>query len=143
MLGHLGINVADLEAARAYYDALMPVLGYDLYFHTDDQCAYRPEGENRGAFIFLYPALEPGSVSQHRPGLQHLAFIVPTRRAVYLAHQTACDLGSNSVHAPRAFPEYPPPYFAAFWTDPWGLMFEAVCHHDRDGRTQVKCASLQ
>lgn len=132
MLGHLGINVSDLEAARAYYDALMPVLGYDPYFHTDDQCAYRPAGEKRGAFIFLYPAVEPGTVSRHRTGLQHLAFIVSTRGAVHLAHETACGLGSDSVHAPRGFPEYPPPYFAAFWTDPWGLMLEAVCHHDRD-----------
>ena len=132
MLGHLGINVADLSGAKAYFDALMPVLGYDPYFHTENQCAYRPGGEKRGAYIFLYPALEPGDISRHRPGLQHLAFIMPTRAAVHLAHRTACDLGSTSVHAPRAFPEYPPPYFAAFWTDPWGLMIEAVCHHDRD-----------
>ena len=26
VLGHLGINVPDLAAARAYYDAIMPLL---------------------------------------------------------------------------------------------------------------------
>jgi hypothetical protein len=29
-------------------------------------------------------------------------------------------------------PQYPQPYFAMFWLDPWGFMLEAVCHHDRD-----------
>jgi hypothetical protein len=28
--------------------------------------------------------------------------------------------------------QYPQPYFATFWLDPWGLMLEAVCHYDRD-----------
>ena len=29
-------------------------------------------------------------------------------------------------------PQYPQPYFATFWLDPWGVMLEAVCHQDRD-----------
>jgi hypothetical protein len=36
------------------------------------------------------------------------------------------------VHEPQGFPQYPQPYFATFWLDPWGVMLEAVCHHDRD-----------
>ena len=32
---------------------------------------------------------------------------------------------------PQHFPEYPPPYYATFWLDPFGFMLEAVCHHDR------------
>ncbi|HKP43160.1 hypothetical protein [Mycobacterium sp.] len=35
-------------------------------------------------------------------------------------------------HEPRVFPQYPQPYFATFWLDPWGFMLEAVCHHDRE-----------
>jgi hypothetical protein len=30
------------------------------------------------------------------------------------------------------FLTYPQPYFAPFWLDTWGVMLEAVCHHDRD-----------
>ncbi len=33
---------------------------------------------------------------------------------------------------PQEWPQYPPPYFATFWLDPFGIMLEAVCHHDRD-----------
>ena len=30
MLGNLGINVPDLRAAKAYYDRLVPLLGFRL-----------------------------------------------------------------------------------------------------------------
>jgi len=43
----------------------------------------------------------------------------------------ALSLGSREVHAPQNWPLYPPPYFAAFWLDPFGFVLEAVCYHDR------------
>jgi catechol 2,3-dioxygenase-like lactoylglutathione lyase family enzyme len=131
MLGHLGVNVSDLDVARTYYSALMPALGFDLFFDAGDEFAYRPAGGKRGTFLFFYRALEDGSYSRHRAGLQHLAFTVPDRHSVHGAFDTALALGSREVHAPRAWPEYPPPYFAAFGLDPFGFMLEAVCHHDR------------
>jgi hypothetical protein len=57
--------------------------------------------------------------------------MVPTRSAVHDVHRLVVDLGSTVVEAPRAFPQYPPPYYATFWLDPFGFMLEAVCHHDR------------
>jgi hypothetical protein len=41
MLGHLGINVPDLAVAMRYYDALMPLVGFEPFFHTDDEFSYR------------------------------------------------------------------------------------------------------
>ena len=133
MLGHLGINVPDLARAKAYYDDVLPLLGYEPFFHADDQFAYLPAGGKRGTYLFFYPALEPDAgFSRHRTGLQHLAFAVPTRSAVTAAHQRVLALGSEVVHEPQEFPDYPPPYYAAFWLDPFGVLLEAVCHHDRD-----------
>jgi hypothetical protein len=57
---------------------------------------------------------------------------VPTRSAVDAATDRAAALGSEIVHPPRRWPEYPPPYYAAFWLDPDGFYLEAVCHHDRE-----------
>ena len=37
MLGHLGINVPDLLTAKRYYDALMPLVGFEPFFHADDE----------------------------------------------------------------------------------------------------------
>jgi hypothetical protein len=46
-------------------------------------------------------------------------------------HRLALLMGSTELHAPQVFPQYPPPYFASFWSDPFGITIEAVCHHDR------------
>ena len=131
MLGHLGINVPNLDLARSYYGALMPLFDFELFLDATDEFAYMPAGGKRGTFLFFYPASESTPYSRHDAGLQHLAFMVPSRQRVDDAYQTALRLGSREVHAPRAWPQYPPPYFAAFWLDPFGFMLEAVCHHDR------------
>jgi catechol 2,3-dioxygenase-like lactoylglutathione lyase family enzyme len=129
-VGHVGLNVPDLDTARAYYDRLMPALGYEPFVVDDDQFAYLPADNRRGAFVFFYPSAEPGEDSCHTTGLQHLAFMVDTRAQVDAAHALVADLGSDVVHAPREWPEYPPPYYATFWLDPHGFLLEAVCHKD-------------
>jgi catechol 2,3-dioxygenase-like lactoylglutathione lyase family enzyme len=132
MLGHLGINVPDLPAARAYYGTLMPLLDFELFADAADQFAYMPAAGKRGTFLFFYPASDPAPYSRANTGLQHLAFMVPTRLRVREVHASALSLGSCEVHHPQHWPQYPPPYYAAFWLDPFGFMLEAVCHHDRE-----------
>src|SRR5207249_2878995 len=105
VLGHLGLNVPDLPAAKAYYDDLLPLLGYAPFFATDDEAAYLPAEGKRGTFLFLYPALEPGAYSRHAAGLQHLAFMVPTRSAVHAVHDWVVARRGEVLHAPRVFPE--------------------------------------
>lgn len=136
MLGHLGINVPDLRAAKGYYDAVMPLLGFDEYLTAEDEFAYRPAGGKPGTYLFFYRSAEDSQYTRHRTGLQHLAFIMRSRSLVNDVHALATVLipqfGGQVLHRPQVFPQYPQPYFATFWLDPWGLMLEAVCHHDRD-----------
>jgi catechol 2,3-dioxygenase-like lactoylglutathione lyase family enzyme len=135
MLGHLGINVPDLALAKRYYDQIMPLLGFEEFVSAADEFAFRPADGKRGTYLFVYRATEdadPVDYSRHRTGLQHLAFMVPSRSAVRSVHDLVVDLGSTVVQPPQTFPQYPPPYFATFWLDPFGFMLEAVCHHDRD-----------
>ncbi|MDA3040950.1 MAG: VOC family protein [Actinomycetota bacterium] len=133
-LGHLGLNVHDLEASRAYYAQIMGPLGFELFLDHPDEFAYRPTGGKPGTFLFFYPEqqapIEP--YSRHATGLQHLAFIVRSRSDVIAVRDTVAALGSEIVHEPQVFPQYPQPYFATFWLDPSGFLLEAVCHHDRD-----------
>lgn len=72
MLGHLGVNVLDLGAAKTHYDRLAPLLGFAEFLSADDQVAYRP--------------------AEDRQGLQHLAFIVRTRGAVDGVHRAVTTL---------------------------------------------------
>lgn len=133
VLGHLGINVPDLDAARRYYGELLPLVGFEPFIVDEDQFAFMPAEGKRGTFLFFYPTRSQEPYSRHdTTGLQHLAFMVRTRAAVHEVHRWARGAGSTVLHEPREFPRYPPPYFATFWLDPFGLMLEAVCHYDRD-----------
>lgn len=132
MIGHLGVNVADLAQAGAYYGPLMPLVDYEPFLTAEDVLAFMPAGGKRGAYLFLYEATADRPYSREATGLQHLAFIVPTRTAVHDVHAQVTKAGSTVLHPPQEWPQYPPPYFATFWLDPFGLMLEAVCHLDRD-----------
>jgi len=130
---HIGIGVPDLAAAKRYYDEFAPIVGFKEWFPADEhQFNYGPDGAV-GTQIFFYPAREPAAYSRHGTGLQHLAFIVPSRAGVQRAHQWAVDNGSGVVHAPRAFPEYGENAFATYFLDPHGIMLEVVCHAAGDG----------
>lgn len=132
MLGHIGLNVSDLPRAKAYYDQLMPVLGFDEFLTSPDEFAYRPAGGKPGTYLFFYPSQQDGDFSRHQTGLQHLAFVVPSRSSVREVHDLVIAIGNEVLLPPQDFPQYPPPYYATFWQDPFGFMLEAVCHHDRD-----------
>jgi catechol 2,3-dioxygenase-like lactoylglutathione lyase family enzyme len=132
MIGHLGLNVDDLGETERYYDQLMPLLAFETFVVGENEIAYRPAGGKPGTYLFFYGKLADGGYSRHAVGLQHLAFMVPTRTQVREVHDLVQRLGSEIIEPPQTFPQYPPPYYATFWHDLNGFMLEAVCHHDRD-----------
>jgi catechol 2,3-dioxygenase-like lactoylglutathione lyase family enzyme len=103
-IGHLGLNVPDLDVARAYYEQLLPALEFELFVSDADQFAYRPAGGKPGTYLFVYRAADARAYSQHATGLQHMAFIVRTRSDVDRICDLARRLGSEIVHEPRIFP---------------------------------------
>ena len=118
--------------AAAYYGPLMPLLDYEPFLTAEDALAFMPAEGRRGAYLFFYEATEDRGYTREATGLQHLAFIVPTRGAVHAVHSHVRSAGQHRPPPPQEWPQYPPPYFATFWLDPFGIMLEAVCHHDRD-----------
>ena len=124
---HLGLGVPDVAAAKAYYDELMPLVGYQPCFDT----GYCPD-DWQGAQIFLYPTREEGAYSRHRIGLQHLAFLVPTRADVRRVHDWVRSRGDRVARAPDLLPQYGEHCYATYFLDPHGFMLEAVCHSPRD-----------
>jgi len=99
----VGLGVPDVEAAKAYFDELMPMVGYEPCFGN----GYCPE-DFQGTQIFLYTTRENQDYSRHGVGLQHLAFLVSTRDDVHRVHKWAQDRGDEIVRAPKAFPQYGP-----------------------------------
>lgn len=119
---HIGLGVPDVDAAKAYYDELMPMVGFQPCFGN----GYCPE-DFQGAQLFLYPAKEPDQHSRHGTGLHHLAFLVATRDEVHRIHDWARDRGDDVRGAPKAFPEFGPNHYATYFLDPHGFMIEVVC----------------
>ena len=122
-IDHVGIGVPDVDDAKAYYDGLMPLVGYQPCFGN----GYCPE-DWQGSQLFLYPTSEDGSYSRHQVGLQHIAFLVPTRAAVDRVHEWVAARGDEVLHAPRPFPEYGENCYATYFLDPHGFKLEVLCH---------------
>jgi catechol 2,3-dioxygenase-like lactoylglutathione lyase family enzyme len=118
---HIGLGVPDVEAAQEYYNEFMPMVGFKSCFGN----GYCPE-DFQGAQVFLYPAKEEGDYSRLKAGLQHLAFMVPTRADVHRLHDWALDRGDEIVRAPQPSPQYGANYYATYFLDPHGFMIEIV-----------------
>ena len=124
-LDHVGINIPDGALARDYFDALMPLVGFKPFYAGEDWFSYAP-ARGQGTQLFFYSARDKGAYSRHQPGLQHLCFLVDSRREVQAAHAWARNRGDEVLHEPRTFPEYHADYYATFWLDPHGFKLEVV-----------------
>lgn len=133
-IDHIGIGVPDLEAAKAYYDELMSVLGFREWFAREpgDPLNYGPDGA-RGSQLFFYEAEEPGTYSRGQAGLHHIGFLVASRAVVREAHEWARAREAVILDEPGEFPQYGEHCYATYWLDPHGFKLEAVCHTPEDG----------
>jgi len=122
-IDHIGLNVPDVEAALAYYDEFMPLVGYMRFFPQ----GYVPADWD-GAQIFIYAALDEGGYSRLRAGLSHIGFNVPTRDDVHRVHEWAVARGHEILNEPKPFPEYGEHFYGTYFIDQHDFMIEAACH---------------
>ncbi|MGI8457377.1 MAG: VOC family protein [Propionibacteriaceae bacterium] len=123
MMDHVGIQVDDLAAARAFYDSVLEPLGYEVLMDVGPALGYGAPGPSG------HPVFWIGTATDQIPNRQsHLAFAAPDRAAVTAFHERAVALGAEILHEPRIWPEYHPGYFGAFVRDPDGNNVEAVHH---------------
>jgi catechol 2,3-dioxygenase-like lactoylglutathione lyase family enzyme len=126
-IDHLGLGVPDIDAAKAFYDDFMPLVGFVREWET----GYRPADWN-GAQIFLYPTVEDGTYSRYGTGLQHISFYVPTRVDVHRVYDWAKEHDQEILHEPRLFPEYHARFYATYFLDMHGFMLETVTYEAAD-----------
>ncbi|GAA4386218.1 VOC family protein [Tsukamurella soli] len=119
MIDHLGINCRDLPAAQRFYDAVLAPLGVSRLLDFGVAVGY---GTDRPEFWLS------GSLPEVDQREMHIAFTAADRAAVDAFYVTALELGAESLHAPRLWPEYHDGYYGAFVRDPDGNNVEAVCH---------------
>lgn len=63
---------------------------------------------------------------RYSPGLHHLAFCAPSRRAVDELYEQLKSLDATILDVPAEYPEYSLGYYALFFADPDGIKLEYV-----------------
>jgi catechol 2,3-dioxygenase-like lactoylglutathione lyase family enzyme len=119
VIDHFGINCQDFARSKEFYDTVLGVLGFTRQMDFGVAMGYGKEG--KPDFWIADADLGPNREI-------HVAFAAADVEAVKDFYQAALQLGAESLHAPRLWPEYHPGYFGAFVRDPDGNNVEAVFH---------------
>jgi catechol 2,3-dioxygenase-like lactoylglutathione lyase family enzyme len=120
LIDHVSIAVADLAKAYAFYDAVLPTLGYARVRTRPDHAGYgRPDQP-----VFW---INRADAARADDAWGHIAFVAPDRSAVDAFHRAALAAGAADNGAP-GLRAYHADYYAAFVIDPDGHRIEAVCH---------------
>jgi catechol 2,3-dioxygenase-like lactoylglutathione lyase family enzyme len=126
-LDHIGINVADIQRAKAFYTAALAPLGITPVMEFEQFAGYGRDG--KPDFWVGQGATDFQTESQARANTPvHVAFRAESRRAVDAFHAAALAAGGKDHGKPGLRSEYHPDYYGAFVLDPDGHNVEAVCH---------------
>jgi catechol 2,3-dioxygenase-like lactoylglutathione lyase family enzyme len=126
VIDHFGINCADWERSKAFYDKVLGVLGYTRQMDFQVAIGYGRDGKP-DFWIADMSAGEAAGPNRET----HFAFQAADTDAVQAFYDAALQTGAEALHAPRLWPEYHPGYFGAFVRDPDGNNVEAVFHGAR------------
>ncbi len=128
MIDHLSTYATDFASTKAFYIAVLSLLGYsvqaDMVFDKDPDfpgrraCAFGPDGRPVFWVIEVRESASP----------RHVAFAAQDRESVAAFHEAGLSAGGADLGAPGPRPIYHKNYFGAFLTDPDGNNVEAVCH---------------
>jgi catechol 2,3-dioxygenase-like lactoylglutathione lyase family enzyme len=120
MFDHVGLNVRDYAASRAFYEQALAPLGYSVAMAFDEWKAVgfgtdaKPE--------FWVSEREPFGTGTH------VAFTCDDHATVDAFHVAALAAGGRDNGPPGLREHYHPTYYGAFVLDPDGNNVEAVCH---------------
>lgn len=120
--GHVDLRVPDLAAAAAFYDALMPALGYTATYHSPEWRGYATtDALPAAAYLAVTEAKD------HVPNANRLAFWAADDAEVDRLAAIARAAGARDFEAPEMMPYGPTPYYAAYFADPGGNRLEIYC----------------
>jgi catechol 2,3-dioxygenase-like lactoylglutathione lyase family enzyme len=125
MIDHIWIRVADVGAAKRFYEAIAEHAGIRL---ADDEEPDRAQFRGERASFSLVAGKHLDVRSELTEHL-HIAFPGPDNASVDAFHAAATAAGYRDNGAPGERPRYHPGYYGAFVLDPDGNNVEVVSHN--------------
>jgi catechol 2,3-dioxygenase-like lactoylglutathione lyase family enzyme len=134
IIDHIQITVKDLKVAEAFYDKLMPILGFDLSHKAKGKVA----AHEFEVIEYFHPMLTFGinspreafkdeTIHRRKPGaLHHLAFKAKSRDEVDKLYPKIKEAGATIVEQPKFYPQHGKSYYALFFKDTEGIKYEIV-----------------
>ncbi|MBV8257267.1 MAG: VOC family protein [Actinobacteria bacterium] len=119
MFDHVGLNVRDYAASRAFYEQALAPLGWTVAQEWPDHGVVGFAFDGHPAF-WLHEREPYGTGT-------HVAFASPDRATVDAFHAAGLAAGGTDNGAP-GLRWYHEDYYGAFVLDPDGNNVEAVCH---------------
>jgi catechol 2,3-dioxygenase-like lactoylglutathione lyase family enzyme len=116
---HVWMRVADVAAAKRFYDTLTPSTGFEVEVDKPAQASFR--GPGAGFTVVAGPPTEHA----------HIAFPARDDATVDAFHRAATRAGYRDNGAPGERPAYHAGYYGAYVLDPDGNNVELV-NHNRD-----------
>jgi len=114
MIDHLSTYATDYEATKAFYQAVLPTLGYAL--NVEMKTEWDPDSPD-------------GEVCAFGPGEKPVLWIAEVDEPATPRHVAfKLEAGGEDNGPPGPRPHYHEHYYGAFVLDPDGNNVEAVCH---------------
>jgi catechol 2,3-dioxygenase-like lactoylglutathione lyase family enzyme len=116
--GHIDLRVSDVAAALAFYDELLPALGFTERYHSEDWKVWATK-EPLPSTAYFGVTEDP----THVPNGNRIAFSVTSPGEVERVTEIARRAGAGELSGPKLMP-YGPGYYASFFADPSGNLLE-------------------
>ena len=122
LIDHIDLRVADVAAARPFYDAFLKAFGFRAQRQANGDIVYYRVGERR-----VQEAIALIESASHVANEARLAFHAASPEDVDRLASVALGAGARAYEAPQWCPEIARDYYAAFFEDPSGNRLEVVC----------------
>jgi catechol 2,3-dioxygenase-like lactoylglutathione lyase family enzyme len=134
IVDHLQITVKDFKKAEAFYDKLMPILGFDL----TNKSKGRVDKHEFDVIEYVHSNITIGinsprsvydqdTVNRRKPGaIHHLAFRATSKDEIDSLYPLIKDIGADIVDTPQYYPQHGEKYYALFFKDLDGIKLEIM-----------------
>ena len=122
LFDHLDLRVGNRPEAEAFYDLVLPALGFPHKGVAPHGVYYEAASDHpKPEFVALIE--EPGYVADST----RIAFWCETKEGVDAFAAVLASAGARHVEGPEFCPEYSSTYYAVFFEDPSGNRLELAC----------------